>query len=55
MERLPALPRSMLDVLAQGGLGGPFRVLPRSVLWQQTVPVEGVAIGAQEIPVAVRQ
>ena len=54
-ERLPSLPRSMLDVLAQGGLGGPFRILPRAVLWQLSVPVDGVALGAQEIPITVRQ
>jgi len=55
-ERFPSLPRSILQVLGHGGVGvgSHLRLLPRAVLWEATVPVDGVAMGAQEVPIQVR-
>jgi hypothetical protein len=51
-KRLPSLPASVAEVLAHGG--GPFRRLPRAVLWEGTLPADGVAVGNQELLIEVR-
>ena len=51
-KRLPSLPGSIGEVLERGG--GPYRRLPRALVWESTIPAEGVAVGTQELLIEVR-
>jgi hypothetical protein len=51
-KRLPSLPSSVVEVLERGS--GPFRRLPRALVWEGTVESEGMAVGTQELILVVR-
>ena len=51
-ERLPALPRSVLRVLTQSGH---FALERRAVLWETSIPADGIALGNKEVPIKVKR
>ena len=50
-QRLPLLPPSVATVMAPTA---GFRQLPRTVVWQGEIQLDGVGVGAKEIPIEVK-